>query len=306
MKKAFTLLELIIVMVVLGIVSMISAEIIASIYERYVINRTIDKLESKTELTLDIIGQKLQYRIKESVIARKNKLSNDIKPLANADDSYKILEWIGYDHDGLLGDSNGSFNIPGWDGFVDLIPSDGTQIVSPGSHFMTIEDGIIKKLSTKVALDGSKAHLPAIVFKGTRGELEISKFGWDWTSTEHNYTIRVSSSTEDKLQLLEKPSFVSERYYISWSAFAFVPEGTDCNATDNKPKDCNLTLYFDYQPWENEKFSNGKGSLLVDHISTFRFRQVGNAIHIKLCTTDPTMNRYMNDYVSLCKERIIY
>lgn len=305
MKRAFTLLEVIVVIVVLGIVAAISAEIIAKMYERYLLNRGISRLESKTQQALDIIAKRLQYRVKETAIARISSTpGSDFKALADANDSYRILEWFGYDNDGRLGKGVSGYNVPGWSGFCDLIPSNGTTIVSPGSHFSTIEKNISEALTQDVSIDGSRAQLPAVIFKGSRGELNVTKFGWG--GGDHNYSIRVRSTGETTLQMLEKPDFISERYLLVLSAFALIPVGGDCTAA--LPQDCNLSLYYDFQPWEGETVNsaNVKQSLLIDHITTFRFRQNGRTIHIKLCAMDAGLNRYLEENVSICKERVVY
>ena len=111
---AFTMIELIFVILVLGIVAAIGSSIIAKIYESYIYSRSINELQSKTELALTQISKFLSFRIKGSTIARID--DNNITSLLNADGHYKILEWIGYDNEGFEG--NGSN--PGWSGFVDL------------------------------------------------------------------------------------------------------------------------------------------------------------------------------------------
>ena len=303
MKKAFTLLEVMIVLIVMGIVAMISSEIIARMYERYLLNRATATMEAKTELALDIIARRLQNRIKESTVARISTASANYRALADANDSYHVLEWIGYDADGLNGGGGGTYAKPGWSGFCDLIPSNGTKIVSPGSNFITIEKPILEELTDDVSIDGSRAQYPAIIFKGSRGEFNASKFGWG--GGDHNYSIRVKAVDDTTLQLLDKTDQISERYLLSMSAYALVPEGADCGA--ETPGDCNLTLYYDFQPWEHETVTSPgtKKSILIDHITTFRFIQEGRTIHLKLCASDPGLNRFMEEDVAICKEKVI-
>ena len=66
MKKAFTMIELIMVIIVLGIVASIGAEIIVKLYDNYMRTRTINALETKTEVALEQIAKRFQYRIKDS------------------------------------------------------------------------------------------------------------------------------------------------------------------------------------------------------------------------------------------------
>ena len=71
MKRAFTLLELVVVIVVLGIIAMMSFNAIINIYSNYFQTRTVNELETQTEIALEQISKRLEHRIKPSVIARK-------------------------------------------------------------------------------------------------------------------------------------------------------------------------------------------------------------------------------------------
>ncbi|WP_457597343.1 type II secretion system protein [Hydrogenimonas sp.] len=322
-RPAFTLIELTIVIVILGIVAMISAEIIATIYERYIVSRAVARLETKTELALDQISKRLQYRIKLSTIARKS--GGTILPLSSADNSFPILEWIGYDNESLMGDYNTTTGSePGWSGFVDLasIQSDHTQILSPGSHF-SVADGIIDALSDgSIDLDAAGcATSPALYFKGQSGSYDICDYGWSGTFNGSACTgipafplcVARDTTNDALLQILgaNVPTALYEQYYLSWSAYALVPElpnGTICSASATATQECSLKLYYDYQPWNGrESYSqNGKSATILDHITTFRFKQTGTAIHIKLCATDAGFNKYIDDNVSVCKERVVF
>ena len=52
MKKAFTLIELMMVIVIMGIISYAGVEITLNIYRNYLQSRAINTLEMKTELVL--------------------------------------------------------------------------------------------------------------------------------------------------------------------------------------------------------------------------------------------------------------
>ncbi len=300
------MIELVIVIVVFGIVAMISSEIIATIYERYLISRTQHIIETKTSLALLQISNRLQFRIKESAIAKRSGTST-ITPLESSDNSYQIIEWIGYDNDGLNGAYDGSRYVPGWSGFADLLDasSNSSGLRSPGSRF-DFEDNILYSLSDKeVNLSGSTDH-PALIFKEYEGEFNVSLFGWNH-SADHNYSLRVHRDPNivDRLIFDDTPEILYEHYHLSWTAYALVPEGDDCSAS--VPTDCNLTLYYNFRPWENEVYTDGRKTVLLDHITLFRFKGVGRAIHLKICASDPVFDAFNdNETVSICKERLIH
>jgi prepilin-type N-terminal cleavage/methylation domain-containing protein len=133
MKKSFTLIELIIVIVILAILSSITFDILSRVYKNYIQTRELNKLNAKLDSTIEIISTKLSNRIKNSVIVTKYPVklnqtdSNqvDFKSIADIKDddkAYKVLEWIGQDYEAKNGiwDSNTKHLQTGWSGFVDL------------------------------------------------------------------------------------------------------------------------------------------------------------------------------------------
>ena len=53
MKKAFTMIELVFVIVIMGIIASIGTDIILNLYDNYIKTRSINKLQAQTELALD-------------------------------------------------------------------------------------------------------------------------------------------------------------------------------------------------------------------------------------------------------------
>ncbi|MDX1808042.1 MAG: type II secretion system protein [Sulfurospirillaceae bacterium] len=308
-KSAFTMIELIMVIVILGIVASIGAEIISKLYENYIKTRAINRLQTQTDLVLNEISQRLQYRIKDSVIARDaNGTSTPAPhyvPLTDANDSYQILEWIGYDNDSFKALKN-----PGWSGFIDLDSNMtdknlGTygKIKTSGSELNTT-NSIIKALSdNRVSLDGTTPNRPAIIFSGL-SNFDVTQYGW--SGVDGNYTFKVSYTpgVNDVLNFDENVSAkglneIFEQYHLAWSAYSIVPEGTNTN-------DFNLTLHYNYQPWENESYNdvNTSVSLLAEHVSTFKFTKIGDTIRLKLCINDAF--RSGSDNFAFCKEKVVY
>lgn len=297
-KKAYTMIELVMVIVVLGIVASIGAEIVVKLYDNYIKTRSINRLQAQTELVLDQISKRLSYRIKGSIITRSKSNFNHYAALSDANNSYQILEWIGKDNDGFRGVSK-----PGWSGFVDLYSSDTnrSQIKTPGSELNTTNN-IIWALSNKdVKLSSTwMGQKPAIIFKGS-SDYNVSQYGWNGTRGLYTYRVDYNNSANNILHLIDSnstyPSEIYEQYNLAWSAYAIVPKGS--------ADDFNLTLYYNYQPWENERYDqDASASVLVEHVSTFRFIQIGNTIRIKLCIHD---DNYSGNFdFAFCKERVVF
>ena len=309
MKKAFTLIEMIFVIVILGIVGMIGADVIAKMYQGYLKSQITNKLQTKTELLLDVISQRLKYRIDESVIGRNSgnnkymKLSDDNIPSISPD----MIEWIGYDRDSLIGESNGTYSIPGWSGFVDVnsTQTTRTQLLMSGSELNVTQSVILTLSNNTVNMNNGDLRLP-ILYSKCEDDSDMSRFGWDIPAPpnlaifDNNATIKVYYQGGDNthLHFTDRGSRdICEQYLLAWSAYAIVPEGNNTN-------DFNLTLRYNYQPWNGEDYNQTTTSvLLAEHVSTFRVMQVGDSIRIKVCIQDGNIT---GTPYGFCKEKAIY
>ncbi len=283
------------VIVVMGIVASIGAEIIAKLYENYLQTRSINRLQFQTELVLNQIAKRLTYRIKDSVIARKG---SNIKPLSDSsvDNNYTILEWIGKDNEGFNGkwDSSKSANVPGWSGFIDLESSDKTHIKTSGSHLGYARDIIYALSYGTIDINTTVATPHAVlIFKG-KDDYNVTKYGWNKNDANYTYNIRVDGN--ETLQILDKNITTAyEQYDLAWTAYAIVPEGTISD-------DFNLTLKYNFQPWDGEDYNDGNSSVLMEHVSSFKFLQSGETIRLKLCIRD---DRTGGDF-GFCKEKVVF
>ncbi len=307
MKKGFTLFEIIMVIVILGIVAMIGTNIIAHMYEGYMRSKYINILEQKTELALEGIVNRLKYRVKSTAIVRQKGTNNT--EWLNSEDlnaSYNMIEWIGFDYEALQGESNGTVSIPGWSGLIDLKnpATDATQVVTPGSRLSRASETMHALSYGKVDLNASSgARDPAIIFK-KNDTRTFGGFGWDWDhASDHNDTHRVykDPAREDILIFDENLSQkgvtnLIEQYRLCRSAYALVPEG-------DKEKDFNLTLYYNYQPWYGDKYSDGNRSVVAEHVSSFKFLQSGNTVRIKLCIQEANATGVGFGF---CKEKAVF
>ncbi len=298
-RAAFTMIELVMVIVVMGIVASIGSDIIVNLYENYIKTRAINRLQTQSELVLNQIAKRLESRVKDSVIARQSGSANFLNyvTLTDANDSYQILEWIGKDTESFNGIKN-----PGWSGFIDL---DNPQSANPnlktiGSELNTT-NAIIKALSNNQVslLQGDGLQKPAIIFKGN-SIFNLDDFGWNGVDGNYTHKVSYTAGSNDILNFEEanKPTEIFEQYDLAWSAYAIVPEGNQ--------NDFNLTLHYNYQPWENERYDQNttSKSVLIEHASTFKFTKIGDTIRLKLCIHDN--NRSGNYDFAFCKEKVVY
>ena len=323
MKRAFTLLELVVVIVVLGIIAMMSFNAIMNIYSNYFQTRTVNELETQTEIALEQISKRLEHRIKPSVIARKTDGAflalNDSG--VNLDAKYEILEFIPYAYeifnDVISLDANDNVIEQGgkagrYSGYADLAKSSpATGLISPGSNFTTGVVETIKDLTCKddtrnskcVDFENKDGGVVAIFYDvyydvqnsfGYKGisNLDIAKVGVKGGQSGLNGdTLEISGFANKQ---------ISEQYHLAYTANAIVPEqSADPKDTANGVFD--LNLYYDYRPWMGEKYKqNGEKATLAKNVTRFVFTEKNGVIVLKLCM------RAKNSEITICKSKAVY
>ncbi|WP_103578765.1 prepilin-type N-terminal cleavage/methylation domain-containing protein [Campylobacter concisus] len=323
MKRAFTLLELVVVIVVLGIIAMMSFNAIMNIYSNYFQTRTVNELETQTEIALEQISKRLEHRIKPSVIARKTDGAflalNDSGVNLNAE--YEILEFIPYAYeifnDVISLDANDNVIEQGgkagrYSGYADLAKSSpATGLISPGSNFTTGVVETIKDLTCKddtrnskcVDFENKDGGVVAIFYDvyydvqnsfGYKGisNLDIAKVGVKGGQSGLNGdTLEISGFANKQ---------ISEQYHLAYTANAIVPEqSADPKDTANGVFD--LNLYYDYRPWMGEKYKqNGEKATLAKNVTRFVFTEKNGVIVLKLCM------RAKNSEITICKSKAVY
>ena len=320
-RSAFTMIELVMVIVSFGIIATIGAEIITRVYSNYLQTRAINRLQTQTEIVLEQIAQRLQYRIKDTTRAI-NTTANTTVPLLAATNTDDSVEWLGISNESFLGQgADNAVVVPGWSGLIDM-NSTATSLAartlaSPGSR---LDDtaSILAQISAypngaiNMTNPAGIVKLPALVFKGPKPSTTAVPYSVDnyYSNNNSNYTIRIAKAAGvnnrfvipagDELLDLDEDGFgdLFEQYYLSHSAYAIVPVGA--------ANDFNLTLRYNYRPWEGEQYNdaNTPTAVFAEHVSTFRIRQEGDVVRIKLCIHDN--NQSGNFDFSACKEKVIY
>jgi prepilin-type N-terminal cleavage/methylation domain-containing protein len=243
MRNALTMIELIFVIVILGIVASIGAEIIAQTYESYIVQRAQYRATMKTELALSQIANRLRYAIPGTVMAENSGSLVSITDINST--TSNLLQWVAYDGDSFEAiDSSG--RQPGWSGFCDIDASSNSAISTPGSNLglaSTIITNLGGSLSSAVLYfpDGS-----SYAVNGGSGE-----------------SITLGST-------IPSGSRIFERYKLAWSSYALSVESGD------------LYLYYNFNPTVGTPLGSNK-SLLLKDVTNFRFKGSEGALRIKIC-----------------------
>jgi prepilin-type N-terminal cleavage/methylation domain-containing protein len=304
-RPAFSLIEVIFVLIILGIVASISSSIIAQVYENYITQNALYKVTTKTELVSNQIVNRLTYRIQGTTIAKdpnKTGFIEDtdwimLKNIPKADNNFTTIEWIGYDNDSFTAGEE-----PAWSGVADYTTADITSITTPASH-LSVASSIMSNLSNgKVDLSHTN---PAAILFSQKSNYYINNTEYNPTCmglidpTQTNCIFRVERNGDTNLTFLDnKHKIVTERYKLAWTAYALVPID-DAPVGDGL---YNLYLYYNYQPWNNERYTDGSKKLMVTNISVFKFTENGGVIQFKLCASENIGQAYN---ISTCKEKAI-
>ena len=303
-RKAFTLVELIFVIIVLGISSSIVANIIADVFESYIIQRALHKASIKTELAIEQLGNRLTSRINKSIIAKKPN-TNTFVALRNyveaVDENKTALEWIGYDNDGFSASifpNPSADSFMNWSGFCDLNISSFGTIATPGSK-LSKADVLLSNISGNGLVGSGLLFMGQPFYQDngiTKIEYQPSCMGYT-----NSACIGIIGGFTDTSITLSNPGTAgemvySEFYQIVNSAYTVVPE-------QNADGSWDLNMYSNYQPWNGEKYQiHGTRSTLIENVTVFRFYQRGSSIRLKICAKENVGGDYD---VSICKEKAV-
>lgn len=318
-RAGFTLLEVILVLVILGIVASIGSTIVSQLYENYIVQRAMQRASLKTELAADQIANRLRYAIPSSVITRKSTDVTDFIalrdfPAGSGDRTPRVLEWIGYDNDSFSSQLK-----PGWSGYCDVNATlnsitAGTrdEVITPGSG-LDFADTVIQNLS-----GGTNSLADTALLFQTNG---MHSDALSQTPNCYGYNgdrsciYRISGHDgARKIKLddnIATGNYISPLYKLAWSAYAIVPVNIRRATTGNSAL-FDLELRYGYQPWNttgNKDFEGASSSTLLRNVTSFKYSQLGNTIRFKICATEQIGGESVDDVnatnISVCKEKVV-
>jgi len=312
-RSAFSLLEVIFVLVILGIVASIGSSILVQVYEAYITQNAVYKVNAKTELVANQIVNRLSYAIPGTTIS-KNPTRNGfvkgvdwikLKDIPAVDRNFTTIEWIGYDNDSFSAQAQ-----PAWSGLANYEDPASTIniLTSPGSNFPLVATIISNLSNGKINLT---QNAPAAILFHQRdnyytNSLEYSPACMGLINENNTSCIFPVRQGANNSQLLFTttathpvivPKIITERYKLAWSAYAIIPESVENTNGLN-----DLFLYSNYQPWNNEKYTDGTRTLLMKNVSVLKFTENGGIIQFKLCAQENIGGVFP---ISTCKEKVV-
>jgi prepilin-type N-terminal cleavage/methylation domain-containing protein len=312
-RDGFSMIELIFVIIIIAIISKFGFEFLFQAYDSFISTKINNELQARASYTVEFIAKKLESRIKQSVIYRDLSLGTSDTNFrflsSNSSQDATVLEWIATDiHSFRVADNIGDY----WSGVIDLNSSlsNSSKLKSIRTNTTNI-DKVIQALSNKKSTKNDMA----IYFIQT--DEANNEWGWDGDKIKFDnqsavniHPINCSSNVDEFIPAPKSDSTpnsftgvqAKEFYTLSWSAYAISLE--DFNETT---KTGDLYLYQNYQPWQGEQYDDtGIGidkNLIMQNISTFRFRAAGSLIKIQICIKSDLIK---DQEYSICKEKTIY
>lgn len=338
MKKAFTLVELIMVIVILAIISAFGAELYTKIYRSYAHSRAINNLEDKTNIALARISALLQDRIRGTEIVRTAGTAGFVS-LMQTNPNHDVIEWIGQStQTKYIADNTNpgiaSQRAAGWSGFMDistLVPPAGAgaggtnqlvanaNVVSQGSRI----DAVQRTINNIYNGAGADTNFGLIFYFRPEITNVATDFGYDGTTSSKVAMVRHVSGTNSDIINVVTPNTggnISNMYYISHSAYALVPDNiqdVNYDGTANYGRNFNLVLKYNYRPWNNEQYMNGNHataeqagntSTIAENVAVFRFTydESSGGVALKLCLRDGGANFDPNELdLVICKSQVV-
>lgn len=305
-RKAFTLIEVILVIVVMGIISTITTDIIGALYRSYNNQAVINDLTLKTSNALNIITKRLDNSIKESIAYDDNNFIAIQQK--TRDGNYPELFWIGADTESFK--LSGDLSQNGYSGFIDVNRSglphnDSNSTFATDSNRSAIE-------TTQSDITGISPYIwinTALYFPYAVKDQSVSDmfYNYDTVNGEPPSALfDISSMTQVgsdvNITLSRKPETIVERFFLTYSAYALVQNNGD------------LILYYNLRPWIGPiapLADYQDSTTLIDNVRSFEYwsEGEGSIIRFRLCVHDDS--RYMagsgddEEELIFCKESAI-
>jgi prepilin-type N-terminal cleavage/methylation domain-containing protein len=299
-KSAFTLIEMIFVITILGIVAGMTFVQISSVYEDFIQKQSSSELEMEAKVIAEQVTARLSSSVKESLTAMTDLNGNGCLPVSGTltPATNYTLAWIGKSDEANLGiwDTTITPNDykPGWSGFVDVSASDTTSIITRGSR-LDFAETLIDGLSGQVGSLSQAANSPvALYFNDSASNANAcTDFGFSSAAVSAAGMYQVyRNGTTNQLTLIDRPTQIFEQYTLSHSAYAIQRDAGN-----------NLWLY-SFRPWLGQKpINDAAPALLGKNVSGFSFKWSGGLFRVNICVKKTMSGGYD---VEVCKEKAVF
>ena len=302
-NRGFTLVEMIMVIVILGILSAGTFVSLKHLYLRVAKSKALSELSLDSQLIVNQISSLLNERVPSSVIGYDDNTSN-FESIYSLSATYNVLEWIGVAVE--------SFKRRDYSGFVDLDDSNASSrtLVSPNTNVALLAQSTQKKFS--ITNNVFNDDIVSLVFAGTFDDGSIayssefnSTFGWYGNSANKVFGIEASSSGKN-IVLKTKPNEIYEKYYIVDSAYA-IARGADINCRSDANETNTLYFFYNYRPWKGETFCvDADVTTLSNEVSGFEIDLLNGSIFFNLTMQRNVPKRGNDNSIVISKQKVVF
>ncbi len=306
-QKAFTLVEVIITIVILGILSAGTFVSLKHLYIKVAKSKAMSDLSSDAQIVVDQISSLLYDRVPSSTIGYKN--DGTFETIYNLNLSFSVIEWIGI--------ASEAQKAGYYSGFVDLNKSDKNTktISSPDINVTALSNVMANKFNA------TSSDL-ALVFAGAfdDGNLALSNdfnssFGWH--GNLHKKIEDIASISGNTITFATTPDEIYEKYYLVDTAYA-IARGADIDLNATCIKDLNksdsntLFLFYNYRPWKGKTFcadpngsnQDGNVTVLTYNAKGFQASLLNDSLRFSL-----TLQKHIrgsDNNVTISKQKVVF
>jgi prepilin-type N-terminal cleavage/methylation domain-containing protein len=310
MKKAFTLIEMVVTIVILGVLSAGTFVSLQHLYLRMAKSKAVSELSFESQMIVDQISALMYDRVPSSVIGYNSNVP-EFQSIYAIDGNFTILEWIGT--------ASEAYKMRFYSGFIDMDASQNTsfRLSSAGISKPLMDALMVQKFGT-----GTTSHM-GLVFAGSFDDGAIyysnefnTSFGWHGNTASKIFPF--TPQMDGNISLITKPDEIFEKYYIVDTAYA-VARGADitlatCPDANMSVNDNTLLLFYDYRPWSGETFCGDKGvfggvragkvTILSNSASGFQAGVINGSIYFNL--TLERIVRGSENTITISKQKAVY
>ncbi len=292
MHGAFTLIEIIFVVLISALLSLGSFKAFEALYIRSAKAKALTELSLQSQVTLDQISQLLYHRIPNSAIGY-NPTTSACESIDELSGDSRVLEWIGVDEAQLLAGM--------YDGFVDMNASARPTL---------------RALHVSAGFDTTHRNLIfAGAFDAGGESIKACNGAYGWHGNDSNLSFAITAALDAITFSADQPDAIYEKYYIAYGAYAItrgedVDDITNCgfNESDFRDFDNTLFLFYDFYPYEGETYCGDSGSgsvaVLAEDVIGFRASYINDTIRLSI-----DMNRSIrgsNSAVHVSKQKAVF
>ncbi len=293
-RKGFTLVEIIFVLVIMGVLSAGTFKAVEAIYTRSAQAKALTDLSLQSQIVLDQLSILLYNRIGNSVIGYTP--GSSCESISELTTARPVIEW--------LATADNAFLQGEYDGFVDMNASSKATFTLATPHSIDINVPNLN-LVFAGAFDGGSEEISAC----------HGAFGWHGNDSNLSYDITMGVDTINITDSVG-PDFIYEKYYLTHTAYG-VARGADidltstCIANLDVPVDANtLFLFYNYYPYATPSQTfcaeggEGNVTILAQEVTSFTAQAVNDVIRLSIDMNKEIRGRTCGVHVS--KQKAVF